>query len=172
MSAASGVARSPSSAAAASTESALRESSSTRAPAATSSAAMARPIPRLAPPTTNDLSRRSIGRAPYSRTFREVDRLTLRSALLRIALAGGLFAALGYLAVRLVPGAGDRLAGASPWWIALCVALELAACAGFAACFWATFSYAPFYVSRTRSAQIALGELAAFAVVPTGVAAP
>src|SRR4051812_49688167 len=104
MSAASGVARSPSSAAAASTESALRESISTRAPAATSSAAIARPIPRLAPPTTNDLSCSSIGRAPYSRTFREVDQLTWRSALVRAVLVVALFVGLGYLAVRLVPG--------------------------------------------------------------------
>jgi uncharacterized membrane protein YbhN (UPF0104 family) len=92
--------------------------------------------------------------------------------LLRAALVVGLFAGLGFLAVRLVPGAGQRLSEASPGWIAVGVALELIACAGFAACFWATFSYDPHHVSKGRSAQIALGELAAFAVVPTGIAAP
>ncbi|MDX6649328.1 MAG: putative heme transporter [Solirubrobacteraceae bacterium] len=100
------------------------------------------------------------------------ERLNWRSALLRAAIAVAAFAALGYLAIRLVPGSGARLADASPGWIAVCIALELVACAGFAACFWATFSYAPNFVSRSRCAQIALGELAAFAVVPTGAAAP
>src|SRR5206468_854437 len=65
-----------------------------------------------------------------------------------------------------------RLADAEPGWIAVCVVLELAACTGFAACFWACFSYAPDFVSRTRSTQVALGELAAFALIPTGLAAP
>ena len=83
-----------------------------------------------------------------------------------------LFAGLGYLAVRLVPGAGDRLASASPAWIAACVVVELVACAGFAACFTACFSYPPYVVARERTSEIALGELAAFAVVPTGIAAP
>jgi uncharacterized membrane protein YbhN (UPF0104 family) len=101
-----------------------------------------------------------------------VDALTWRSALTRAALALALFVALGYLAVQLVPGAGTRLANASPGWIAVCIALELVACAGFAACFWASFSYPPYPVSRTRAAEIAVGELAAFALVPTGVAAP
>src|SRR4051794_482856 len=172
MSAVTAMASSPRSAAAAFTASSLRDRRTTRAPAAISSAAMARPIPRLAPPTTYVFPLRSMGRAAYSRTVGAVDRLTWRSALARVALALALFALLGYLAVRLVPGAGERLSHASPGWIAACVALELVACAGFAACFWACFSYAPHFVSRTRSAQVALGELAAFAIVPTGVAAP
>ena len=92
--------------------------------------------------------------------------------MLRGALGLLLFAALGFLAVRLVPGSGDKLAGAAPGWIAAGVLLELLACAGFAACFWACFSYPPYVVARTRASEIALGELAAFAVVPTGIAAP
>jgi uncharacterized membrane protein YbhN (UPF0104 family) len=102
----------------------------------------------------------------------EVDGLSWRSALTRAALALALFAVLGYLAVKLVPGAGERLAHASPGWVAAGFLLELAACAGFAACFHVSFSYAPYPVSRSRTTQIALGELAAFAVVPTGIAAP
>src|SRR3954453_23191774 len=101
-----------------------------------------------------------------------MDRVTARSLLLRAALVAVLFAGLGYLATRLRPGAGDRLASASPGWVAAGVVLELVACAGFVACFAACFSYAPYRVPLARSAQIALGELAAFAVVPTGVAAP
>jgi uncharacterized membrane protein YbhN (UPF0104 family) len=101
-----------------------------------------------------------------------MERLTVRTAVLRALLVVTLFAGLGYLAVRLVPGAGDHLRHASPGWIAAGVALELVACAGFAACFWATFSYDPHHVRRSRAAQISLGELAAFALVPTGIAAP
>jgi uncharacterized membrane protein YbhN (UPF0104 family) len=101
-----------------------------------------------------------------------MERLSVRSTIPRAALVVALFGGLGYLAVRLVPGAGDRLAQASAGWIAAGVALELAACAGFAACFWATFSYAQNHVARSRAAQVALGELAAFALVPTGLAAP
>jgi uncharacterized membrane protein YbhN (UPF0104 family) len=71
-----------------------------------------------------------------------------------------------------VPGAREKLSSASPEWLAVCVVLELIACAGFAVCFAACFSYRPHHVPPARSAQIALGELAAFAVVPTGVAAP
>src|SRR5215208_7864499 len=100
-----------------------------------------------------------------------MDGVTRRSMIVRAALVVALFAALGYLAVRLVPGAGDHLAHASPGWIAVGIVLELIACAGFAACFWATFSYHPCHVTRSRSSQIALGELAAFALVPTGIAA-
>src|ERR1700704_4720466 len=101
-----------------------------------------------------------------------VESLSWRSGLTRAAVGLILFLGLGYLAVHLVPGSGGRLASASAGWLAVGVALELAACAGFAACWWACFSYLPYDVSRARSAEIALGELAAFAVVPTGVAAP
>lgn len=101
-----------------------------------------------------------------------MDRLSARSVALRATLVVALFAGLGYLAVRLVPGAGGHLKQASPGWIAAGIALELIACAGFAACFWGTFSYPPHHVSRRRAAEISLGELAAFALVPTGVAAP
>jgi uncharacterized membrane protein YbhN (UPF0104 family) len=54
----------------------------------------------------------------------------------------------------------------------VCIVLELVACAGFAACFTACFSYAPYVFRRDRTSEVALGELAAFAVVPTGLAAP
>ena len=90
----------------------------------------------------------------------------------RGALMLVLFAGLGYLAVQLVPGSGDRLKSADPGWIALCIMLELVACAGFAACFTACFSYRPYEVRHDRTSEVALGELAAFAVVPTGLAAP
>ena len=96
----------------------------------------------------------------------------MRSLAVRTAVLVALFAGLGYLAVRLVPGSGERLRDAAPGWIAAGVAVELAACAGFAWCFHACFSYQPYVVRPARSAQVALGELAAFALVPTGIAAP
>jgi uncharacterized membrane protein YbhN (UPF0104 family) len=101
-----------------------------------------------------------------------MDRASPRSMITRGALVLVLFVALGYLAIRLVPGAGTRLKSADPAWLAACVVLELVAVTGFAACFAACFSYPPYLVRFSRCAQIALGELAAFAVVPTGVAAP
>lgn len=101
-----------------------------------------------------------------------MDRVNARSVALRALIVTVLFCGLGYLAVRLVPGAGERLAHAGPGWLAAGVAVEMVACAGFALCFWACFSYAPYLVTRSRSAQVALGELAAFALVPTGAAAP
>ena len=101
-----------------------------------------------------------------------MDRVTPRSIALRALLVAALFGALGFLAIQLVPDAGDRLAGASPGWIALGVALELVAIGGFAWCFAATLSYPPHTVPPARSGQVATGELAAFAVVPGGFAAP
>jgi uncharacterized protein (TIRG00374 family) len=92
--------------------------------------------------------------------------------LLRGALMVVLFAGLGLLAIQLVPDAGKRLSEASPGWIALAAGLELAAIAGFALCFAVTFSYAGYRVAPARSAQVAIGELAAFAVIPGGIAAP
>src|SRR3954468_2520273 len=101
-----------------------------------------------------------------------MDRVTPRSMVLRGLLVLVLFTALGFLAVQLVPDAGERLSKASPGWIAVAVALELVAIAGFAWCFAVTFSYAAHRVAPARSAQVAIGELAAFAVVPGGFAAP
>lgn len=101
-----------------------------------------------------------------------MDRASPRSVALRALLVAALFAALAWVGVKLVPGAGERLSHAGPGWLAACIALELVACAGFAVAFAACFSYAPYRVPGSRSAQIALGELAAFAVVPTGAAAP
>jgi len=51
--------------------------------------------------------------------------------LLRALFVAALFVALGFLAIQLVPDAGDRLRDASPGWIALGVVLELTALAGF-----------------------------------------
>jgi uncharacterized membrane protein YbhN (UPF0104 family) len=73
---------------------------------------------------------------------------------------------------QLVPGAGHRLSQASPQWLAVALALELAGCASYVLLFHSVFDRAPNRVSVRRSAQIGLGELAAFAIVPTGIGGP
>jgi uncharacterized membrane protein YbhN (UPF0104 family) len=72
----------------------------------------------------------------------------------------------------LVPGAGKRLADAEPAWLVLAVALELGACAGYAALFHAVFARPPHPISARRSTEIALAELGGFAIVPAGAGGP
>src|SRR5262249_42621637 len=57
-------------------------------------------------------------------------------------------------------------------WIALAVALELAACGAYVVLFHTVFSRGRYPVTPVRSTQIALGELAGFIVSPTGAAGP
>jgi uncharacterized membrane protein YbhN (UPF0104 family) len=95
-----------------------------------------------------------------------------RSALLQLALLAVLLGGVALVLGGLVPGAGKRLAGASRGWIAVEVVLELAACAGYAALFHGCFSYGAYRVPWLRSSQISIGELGAFAVVPTGIGGP
>lgn len=93
--------------------------------------------------------------------------LTLRAALL-LALAGG----VAMLLARIVPGSGKRLANAGAGWLAAEVLLELAACAGYAWLFDSVFFDRTTPKHLLRSAQIGVGELGAFAVMPSGVGAP
>jgi uncharacterized membrane protein YbhN (UPF0104 family) len=98
--------------------------------------------------------------------------VTARSLAFRALLAAVLFAAAVLLLASLVPGAGSRLSNAKPGWLALAVALELCACAGYAALFHAVFARPPNAISRRRSTQIALAELGGFAIVPAGLGGP
>jgi uncharacterized membrane protein YbhN (UPF0104 family) len=98
--------------------------------------------------------------------------VTVRSLAFRAALAAALFAAVVLLLSGLVPGAGHKLAEADAAWLVLAVALELVACAGYAALFHAVFARPPHELPARRSAQIALAELGGFAVVPAGVGGP
>src|SRR2546423_777767 len=52
------------------------------------------------------------------------------------------------------------------------VALEVMSLTGYAALFHAVFSRDPVRLSRSRSAQVAVGELGGFALVPTGLGGP
>ena len=98
--------------------------------------------------------------------------MTARSLALRALIVAVLFAAVVLLLGTLVPGARGRLAGADPAWLALAVALELAACAGYALLFHVVFARPPYAIRRRRSAEIALAELGGFAVVPAGAGGP
>jgi uncharacterized protein (TIRG00374 family) len=91
---------------------------------------------------------------------------------LRIGFAVVLFAAVAFAVEQLVPGAGRRLARADAAWLVASVALELLALASYALLFHAVFARTPHRLTARRSAQIALGELGAFAVLPTGVGGP
>ena len=93
--------------------------------------------------------------------------MLLRAAGLVVLLA------IVLLAIELlVPGASRRLDAADPAWLVVAVALEGVALAGCVALFHATFGRRPHGLTLRRSAQIALGELAGFALVPTGAGGP
>jgi uncharacterized membrane protein YbhN (UPF0104 family) len=93
--------------------------------------------------------------------------LALR-VLLLVALAGG----VGLVLVGLLPGSGRRLAHASAGWLVLAGVLEVLACSGYAWLFHVVFARQEGASSLPRNAQIAVGELGAFAAVPTGVGGP
>src|SRR5919108_534094 len=97
---------------------------------------------------------------------------TPRAIILRALALLGLLALVVLAVDVLVPGAGQRLDAADPLWLAVGVVLEAGALAGCVALFHATFGRAPYGLSLRRSAEIALGELAGFALVPSGAGGP
>jgi uncharacterized protein (TIRG00374 family) len=95
-----------------------------------------------------------------------------RSTAVQITLFVALIAAVIVALGDLVPGAGGRLQHAAPGWVAVAVALELAACAAYGLLFQGVFSHGAHRLSRRRGIQIGLGELGAFVIVPTGAGGP
>lgn len=95
-----------------------------------------------------------------------------RSGLLQVLLFAALLVAVVVAIAGLAPGAGRRLEHAAPGWIAAAVVSEVVALAGYALLFHATFSYGRYVIGYIRAAQIGLGELGAFVVVPTGAGGP
>lgn len=91
---------------------------------------------------------------------------------MQVVLTLALFALVVFAVDQLVPGAGHRLAHASASWLVLALGLELLACAAYVLLFQAVFSRAPWIVTLRRGIQIALGELGAFAITPTGIGGP
>jgi uncharacterized protein (TIRG00374 family) len=95
-----------------------------------------------------------------------------RRTAVRIALTVALFALVVFAVDQLVPGAGHRLRKASLGWLGVALGLELLACASYVLLFQTVFSRPPWPVRLRRGAEIALGELGAFAITPTGIGGP
>src|SRR5436309_3977443 len=89
-----------------------------------------------------------------------------------MALLAALLAGVAIVIAGVVPGSGRRVEHAAPGWAAAAVLLELAAIASYALMFHAVFSYGAYRLQLIRSAQIGVGELGAFVVVPTGAGGP
>jgi len=100
------------------------------------------------------------------------DRRRVRSIVFRVALIAVLLGAVAFAIAGVVPGSDQRLAHPAAGWISVEVALELIACASYAWLFHSVFSHGAYTNSVLRSTQIAVGELGAFAVVPTGAGGP
>jgi uncharacterized membrane protein YbhN (UPF0104 family) len=91
---------------------------------------------------------------------------------LQAALLAGVLAGVVVLIAGVVPGSGRRLSHPATGWIALEVILELTACASYALLFHGVFSHGEYRLGYRRSAQIGVGELGAFVVVPSGAGGP
>lgn len=95
-----------------------------------------------------------------------------RLLALRVALLAALVGATVLLIAALVPGSGKRLQHSAASWVAGEVVLEALACAAYAWLFHSVFSHGRYVTTYFRSGQIAVGELGAFAVLPTGIGGP
>jgi uncharacterized membrane protein YbhN (UPF0104 family) len=106
---------------------------------------------------------------PLSNRFSAPNRRALAlQAILLVVLAGG----VGAVLVGLFPGSGRRLANAKAGWLVAGGALEVVACSCYAWLFHSVFARPDGTSSFSRNAEIAVGELGAFAAVPTGVGGP
>jgi len=92
--------------------------------------------------------------------------------VVRVLLTVGLLALVVFAIDELVPGAGHHLAHASPGWLVAGVGLEVLACLAYALLFQVVFSRPPSLVRLRRGVQIALAEIGAFAITPTGIGGP
>jgi uncharacterized membrane protein YbhN (UPF0104 family) len=99
-------------------------------------------------------------------------RRRVRSIVIRAAFIVGLLAVVAFVIAGVVPGSRKRLAHPAAGWIALEVVLELGSLLSYTWLFHGVFSREPHTLSVRRSAQIGVGELGAFAVVPTGAGGP
>lgn len=95
-----------------------------------------------------------------------------RQLLLQSAVLAVLLALVAVAIADLIPGSGSRLEHAAPGWVAVEVLLESLALAAYAVLFHGVFSRGRYRLAYVRSAQISIGELGAFAVVPAGAGGP
>lgn len=84
----------------------------------------------------------------------------------------GLLALVAFVISGVVPGSGGRLGHTAIGWMAVAVGAELFALASYALLFHGVFSRGEYRIKPLRSAQIAVGELGAFVVSPTGAGGP
>jgi uncharacterized membrane protein YbhN (UPF0104 family) len=98
--------------------------------------------------------------------------MRVRTAVLQVGVVAALLAGVGFVIAGIVPGSGARLSHPAIGWIAVEVVVELVACGSYALLFHAVFSHGSLRLPFSRSAEIALGELGAFVVVPTGAGGP
>jgi uncharacterized membrane protein YbhN (UPF0104 family) len=82
-----------------------------------------------------------------------------------------LLGAVAFVVAGIVPGSSARLGHVAAGWIAVAVSVELMACLSYAVLFHGVFT-SGYSIGFVRSAQIAIGELGAFVVVPTGAGGP
>jgi uncharacterized protein (TIRG00374 family) len=83
-----------------------------------------------------------------------------------------LLGAVAFVIAGIVPGSGARLDHIAAPWIAVEIVVELIACLSYAVLFHRVFSSGAYRIGFVRAAEIALGELGAFVVVPTGAGGP
>jgi uncharacterized membrane protein YbhN (UPF0104 family) len=95
-----------------------------------------------------------------------------RSSVLQGVIVAVLLGAAAVVLAGIVPGSSGRLRHAAVGWIAVEVVIELGACAAYALLFHGVFSRGEHRVGYIRAAQIGVGELGAFVVVPTGAGGP
>jgi putative heme transporter len=95
-----------------------------------------------------------------------------RSLALQAVVLVVLLVAVAFVIAGLVPGTGGRLRHAAAGWIVVEVGVELVGCTAYVLLFHDVFSHGAYRIGYIRSAQVGLGELGAFVVVPTGVGGP
>lgn len=92
--------------------------------------------------------------------------------LVQAGLLAVLVGAVAFALADLIPGSWHRIENAAPGWVAVEVMLELLALLAYALLFHGVFSGGRYRLRFLRSAQIGLGEVGAFAVVPAGAGGP
>jgi uncharacterized membrane protein YbhN (UPF0104 family) len=95
-----------------------------------------------------------------------------RSLVLQAVLVAVLLGAVAFVIAGIVPGSGARLDHIAAPWIAVEIVIELIACLSYAVLFHRVFSSGAYRIGFLRAAEIALGELGAFVIVPTGAGGP
>lgn len=92
--------------------------------------------------------------------------------LVQVGLLVLLVAAVVVVVGGLIPGSGRRLEHVALGWVAVEVIFELLALFAYAVLFHGVFSRGEYRLGFVRSAQIGIGEVGAFAVVPAGAGGP